>query len=261
MFDSVKEALTNDIEAKDIKRILETEIKVKMLESVKETLIKEIEYKEVKDFFEMEIELKKLRELLLAEIKIKEFLLQDIHFKDFLPDIEINIPTSKKAKSSSKEKNNGLGNIASESSLRCDANLLATLRNDHDELKFCFKEMIRSAKLEKYSLVPVHIETFTTLALKHYKVADEIFYPHLRTHIKDRYPKYEGAINSLSLEMKEISAAIVFSLYQVAKIPINEVVIKCLIKEYIWLGEQLINRIDREERILFHLYEDSLIKK
>ena len=125
MFDSVKEALTSDIEAKDIKRILETEIKVKMLDSVKKTLVKEIEYKEVKDFFEMEVELKKLRELLLAEIKIKEFLLQDIHFKDFLPDIEINIPTSKKSKSPSEEENNRLTNIASESSLRCDANLLA----------------------------------------------------------------------------------------------------------------------------------------
>jgi len=106
-------------------------------------------------------------------------------------------------------------------------------RNDHDELKFCFKEMIRSAKLEKYSLVPVHIENFTMLALKHYKIADDIFYPQLKNHIKNRYPKYEGAINSLSLEMKDISATIVFSLYQVAKTPINEVVIKCLIKEYI----------------------------
>ena len=256
MFDSVKEVLSSDIEVKNVKRILETEINVKMLDTVKETLIKEIELEEVKDFFEMEIELKKLRKLLLTEIKVKEFLLKDIHFNDFLPDITINVPPEEKNEKTKTE----TPSSEPSTSYKHDPNLLAKLRNDHDELKFYFKEMIKSAKAEKYKLLPVHIENFTKMALQHYKVADEFFYPHLKTHIKNNYPQYEDAIESLSLEMKEISTSIIFSLYQVAKIPINEIVIKCLTKEYIWIGEQLINRIDREQRILFNLYEDSLRK-
>ena len=262
MLESVKQVLTKDIEASDIKRILETEIEVKMIDSVKDTLLKEIEVDDVKDFLEMEIELKKLKKLLLTEIKIKEFLLKEIRLKDLLPDIKVTIPADPKETEEAIEATPELAETEEEANTRClsyDVSLVEQLRRDHEDLRFIYKEIIKSSKAEKFALVAVHVDTFTKLALRHYATADETLYPFLREHIVRQYPSHKKAVELLTLEMKDISVSIIYSLTQIAKIPVNEIIISCLTKEFVRIGEQLINRIDREERILFPLYIDGCV--
>lgn len=232
MLDSIKEVLTKDIEVKGIK----------------EVLTKDIELNDVKDFFEMEIELNKLKELLATEIKMKEFLLQEIDMHNLF--------------SSRKEKFKKFEKITASSKLMLpvyDLGLIETLRKDHKEILFIYEELMENVKARKYPLVVVHLERFTVKITDYFAMADAELYSYLKIYIHLKFPKREKAFTELSLEMKNISLSIFYSISQSPNIPLSDATYRGFIEEFKLVGEQLYDRIDREKKVLFGMYEGSHI--
>jgi iron-sulfur cluster repair protein YtfE (RIC family) len=88
-------------------------------------------------------------------------------------------------------------------------------------------------------------------------MSDKELYSYLKAFIHQRYPNREKAFTELSLEMKNISISIFFTLTQSYNLPLNESTHDGFVKEFELLGVQLEDRISREERVLFPMYEKS----
>ncbi len=274
MLDSVKEILTKEI---DIRSVLE----------------KEIETKHLKQFLAQEIEIKKLKELLATEIKLKEFLVQEIDIKKMFSSNEqtkldkeeaeykpINKAVSdnnlkKLDAGASKENEKGsLKKGSKEESSRMvtakkvvdqspkklppyDYALIKTLEKEQDELMFIYKEMMKHADSEQYDAAAGRLEAFSSKIKAHFHKADKELYSYLKTFIQLKYPKRERAFNELSLEMKNISIEIFFSITQSPFIPVNARSRDEFIKEFTHLGKLLKIRIHREQTVLQVMYEES----
>ena len=238
-----------------------------MLSAVKDVLtkdIKDIAVKDIKNFLEMEIEIEKLKALLATEVKLKEFLLQEINVSDF-------VPRHNKAESTSDEsteteniasddvdKQNKAGISNSKIMLPSfDYALIEKLHTDHEELLFIYRELMKNARDRKYPLVAVHLERFTSRITEHYALADKDLYSYLKVYIQLKYPKRVKAFSELSLEMKNISLSIFFSVSQSPHIPLNEMNYEEFMDEFNQLGSLLRTRINREKQVLFKMYKES----
>jgi len=254
MLDSFKDVLTKDIELDSVKGVLTQEIP---LSAVKKVLTKDIE---LGNLLEMEEEIKALKKLLESEVKLKEFLVQEIDIKKmFFAD-------SKDTNSSEEESIQE--NIVASEKLDLvikekimlppyDSVLIDTLRKEQTGIVFIYKELMRYAKDKNYAQVDKCLAQFSTIMKEHYAHADKELYSYLKSYIQIKYPMREKAFNALSLEMKNISIEIFFSLTQSPNIPLNDETYDCFIAEFLLIGDQINNRIKREETVLFKMYEES----
>jgi hypothetical protein len=229
-----------------------------MLDSVKEILTKEVN---IKEFLAMEIELKNLKKLLATEIKLKEFLVQEINITSLLSSKEQDEFDSAKAPS----QHNQLVAPATHLSLVSqkkmlppfDYTLIETLHNNHKEILFIFNEMMRFAAAKDYLKVAGRLELFSNRIRQHYHHADVDLYAYLKCHIQQKYPKREKAFTELSLEMKNISIEIFFIFSQSPNIPLNDNNYDGFMSEFTQLGIQMNRRINREECVLFAMYQKT----
>ena len=244
MLDSVKEILTKEY---DISEILE----------------KEIETKHLKEFLAQEIEIKKLKELLATEIKLKEFLIQEIDIKKMFSSSE-----QATAETDSKDTENqrvetkpaAINPVKKEKHIMLppyDYTLIESLNKSYEEILFVHGEIMKFAESRKYESVASRLDYFSTMIKAHFQRADKELYSYLKMFIQQKYPKREKAFTELSLEMKNISIEIFFSLTQSPNIPVNEASREKFLKEFHYLGELLDRRIHREETVLFVMYEES----
>lgn len=265
MLDSVKEILTKDIDISDV-------------------FEKEIDTKHLKKFLAQEIEIKKLKELLATEVKLKEFLVQEIDVKKMfaaneqakqsrIEKEEAEYKTITEAVSASNLEKSGHGaskvnKVVKDNSKKTlsrapkkippyDYMLVKTLEEEQAELMFVFQEMMRHAEAEQYDAAAGRLEAFSSKVKAHFHKADKELYSYLKAFIQVKYPKRERAFNELSLEMKNISIEVFFSITQSPFIPINARSRKEFIKEFSHLGELLQRRIHREETVLHVMYEES----
>ncbi len=254
MLNSVKDVLTKEI-------------------NLKEVLTKEIEMDDVKKVLLMEIEIEKLKDLLETEVKMKEFLLTEINIKDFLSrpstqkkneptddilhvqDIDGNDVGEKNVKEVGVESQNDA--LQKKLLPPFDYGLIETLRNDHQEICFSFDQMMKLAKDKKYTLAAELLDSYTNRIRAHYQRADVGLYSYLKCYIQQKYPKREKAFNELSLEMKNISIEIFYSISQSVNIPLCEETHEAFIKEFEVLGNAMKDRVKREETVLFKMYEES----
>jgi len=263
MLETVKEVLTKEIEIKD----------------VKEVLTKDIDTKPIHDFLEMEVEITRLKEMLATEVKLKEFLLQEVDIKSFFSakqeemimpsemNVEDEIRTKDPAFVDAAEEVDGIVSKANETEINAeppksmlpvyDLGLLGTLRNDQKEILFIYNEIMRFTKEKKYQLAADHLEKLTSRITAHFHMSDKELYTYLKAYVHQIYPKREKAFTELSLEMKNISISIFYSLTQSPNFPINSSNYDAFIPEFRHLGEQLQDRINREEKVLFPMYEKS----
>ena len=227
-----------------------------MLSSVKEILTREVN---IKEFLEMEIEVKRLKELLETEIKLKEFLVQEIDIRSLL--------SSKGQKNAAKivkidaikDAEGILAQAAAKPVKKLlppfDYSLIDSLRKDHKEILFVYNEMMKYAEAKDYPKVSGRLELFSRKIREHYQKADVDLYAYLKCHIQQKYPKRDKAFTELSLQMKNISIEIFFTISQSTNIPINDKNYDGFMRELSQLGEQLNMRIDREESVLFMMYK------
>lgn len=246
MLDSVKEILTKEI---DLNEILE----------------KEIDTKHIKDFLAQEIEIKRLKELLATEIKLKEFLVQEIDIKTMFSSSEKEqqkkqVENKKGAKTESDDISKTETPRKKKVAVKLppyDFSLLDSLSDEQEEILFVHSEIMKFAKAGRYSSVAGRLDYFSTMVKAHFNRADKELYSYLRLFIQQRYPKREKAFTELSLEMKNISIEVFFTLTQSPNIPVNDKTVGQFLKEFDRVGTLLDMRIHREETVLFVMYEES----
>jgi len=227
-----------------------------MFDSVKEVLNKDLGPVEVKKFLEMELEIKKLKGLLETEVKLKEFLLLEVDVKRLMPSNAVT-PINKQYNRRSDDKNNATPNNPTSMLPTYDIGLIETLQKDHRELLFIYAGIMANAEAKKYTLVAEQLELFSARFTEYIHVADKGLYGYLKDYIKLKYPKRIKAFNELSLEMKNLYLSVFYSLNQSPNVPFNEKTYDGFIHEFGLLGEQLRERIEREEKVLFEMYEKS----
>jgi len=225
-----------------------------MFDSVKEALNKDINTSDVKKFLEMEIEIKKLKDLLETEVKLKEFLLQEVDVKRLMP-AGMDEPVKQYDRRSDDTKS--LTNTPSSMLPTFDLGLIKTLQKDHRELLFIYAGIMTNAENKKYDLVAEQLSLFSERFTEYFHVGDRGLYGYLKTYIKLKQPKRQKAFSALNLEMKNLYISIFYSLNQSVNIPFNERSYDGFIQEFRFVGEQLKERIEREEKVLFKMYEES----
>ncbi len=223
-----------------------------MFDSVKEVLNKDINPLELKKFLAMEVEISELKSLLEAEVKLKEFLLQEIDVKSLISKTE----TSSEETSSFVTAQSNLVNDKPLLPLY-DLGLVSTLKKDHRELLFIYAGIMTNAENKKYKLVAEQLALFSARFSDYFHVADKGLYSYLKIYIHLKHPKRERAFSALNLEMKNLYLSIFYSLNQSPNIPFNESSYDGFIQEFRLVSEQLRERIEREESILFKMYEES----
>lgn len=252
-----------------------------MLDSVKEILTKEVD---VKEFLEMEIELTKLKKLLATEIKLKEFLVQEIDLKSFLSNTYSNKNDAVKKQMA---ENNELEASADESALKqkelssnqkqtatptatvaavtkvkrdlpaYDFTLIDELTAEHKNIRFIFNQIMSFTISKDYEKVAGQLDIFGMAVRKHYQKSDIELYAYLKTYVQIKYPTREKSFTQLSLEMKNLSIEIFYIISQSPNIPAREETHAGFIKEFMSLGKLLNERINKEQNLLFKMYEQT----
>ncbi len=264
MLDSVKDVLTKEV---DVKGILTQEVDVKGI------LTKEVN---VKEFLEMEIELTKLKELLATEIKLKEFLVQEIDLGKLLskprPSAEkTSVTEDDEAKESAKASNDE-AELESKANAKIkpeikrdlpayDYSLIETLHAEHKRIRFIFNRIMSYAIEKDYDKVAGQLEAFNKEIRTHYQKADTDLYAYLKTYVQIKYPKREKAFTQLSLEMKNLSIEIYYTISQSPNVPLTEKTYKGFMKDFMSVGKLLNERILREESVLFKMYQQTNVAK
>lgn len=249
-----------------------------MLDSVKDVLTQEVDVKgiltkevNVKEFLEMEIELTKLKELLATEIKLKEFLVQEIDLGNLL------------SKSPSKPKNETTKQLGSDNEIDSSSDsqlvetqqkaiqkieikrdlpaynytLIDTLHGEHKRIRMIFNRIMSFAIEKDYEKVAGQLEIFNSEIRQHYQRADVDLYAYLKTYVQIKYPRREKAFTQLSLEMKNLSIEIYYTISQSPNIPLTEKSYQGFMKDFMAVGKLLNERILREESVLFKMYQQT----
>lgn len=239
-----------------------------MLSSVKDILTKEVD---VKKFLEMEIELTKIKQLLATEIKLKEFLVQEIDLKSFLsktysnnsdaeqmsPEKSLDSGSETNTQSSVEEKIEPIVPQIKRNLPAHDFSLIDDLIAEHKKIRFIFNQVMSLAIKKDYVKVSDKLELFNAEIREHYHKADTELYAYLKTYVQIKYPKREKAFTQLSLEMKNLSIEIYYIISQSPNIPFKEETRKEFIKEFMTLGKLLNERINKEQTVLFKMYQQT----
>ena len=208
---------------------------------------------------EMDFEIKNLKELLNTEIKLKELMAKEIE------DLKnrFNNKVSSEIHSNNKEQfkaGNNVTQINKNQTNRIpvyEFTLIDTLRNHQKDIMIIYNEMMVCAENKEYSRLTHLFEQLSEQIKEHYQYADKELYAYLKSFILQKYPKRERAFTELCYEMKNIALQILSAVSQKPDIPANDVNHKCLIENFVLLGERLNRRIHREESVLFVMYEES----
>ena len=259
MFSAVKDALTKEID-------------------VKELLTKEID---IKEFLAMEIELTKLKQLLATEIKLKEFLVQEIDLKSFLSskspkgseikskdsDVAVDdISIGEKGVSSRSEPAveviTDAAEIKSPKKVKRDLPahdyaLIESLAAEHKKIRFIHNRLMSLTIEKDYAKVAGQLEIFNGEIREHYQKADTNLYAYLKTYVQIKYPQREKAFAQLNLEMKNISIEIFYIITQSPNIPLTEKSYDAFLQEFMAVGKLMNERINREQNLLFKMYEQT----
>lgn len=244
----------------------------KMLSAVKDILTKEVD---VKEFLEMEIELTKLKQLLATEIKLKEFLVKEIDLSSLMSkkssedsmlerissdqavdEIDISAETN-----SSIDVTKQLASNVKNDLPVFDYFLIELLTEQHKNIRSTFNRLMSFAIEKDYVKASGHLEIFNGKIRQHYKKADVGLYAYLRTYVRIKYPQREKAFSQLSLEMKNNSIEIFYIISQSPNIPVTEKTYDAFMKEFMAVGKLMNDRINREQDLLFKMYEQTNVVK
>lgn len=246
MLDSVKEVLVKEIDVKDVKNLLVKDIEMK---AIKEVLLKEIDITKLKESLISEI-----KETLLQEINvsvIKEALTKEIVIKDLLSNksnIEISPLEAKESQEEPKDKKVNLPAYK--------YGLTESFKNDHQEIFSIYEIIMHLAKEKEYATLPLMLSKFSKKCLEHFSEEEEL-YVYMKALAGNRSEIERKVATEFSVEMKNLSVSLFSILNQSNYIPVNDGTVDGFLKELDELGEIVKERIWREERILYPMYENS----
>lgn len=138
-----------------------------------------------------------------------------------------------------------------------DMSLINSLENDHEEILELFNKVLESAKNEEFRTLQLLLVEFATSFTDHIHIEDEILYGYLKILASNKSDLEQKIVSDFSSEMKNISISIFDFLTQSPFIPVNETNIHAFIIEFESIGMLLQDRIEREETVLYPIYENS----
>ena len=187
-------------------------------------------------------------------VEIKKILKKEVDVKGFLPTKNTDNDDSKKVEGKTKAINSvTINNILK----KYDVELTNSLRNDHKELLFVYKEVIKNTEAKKFKLVKVHLETLQTMLNQHFQKVDDSLYTYLDAFIRYKYPERQKAFNSLRDDMNKMTSTIFTSLEESVEVQLCDDTFYCFMCSFSRLGKHLNKCIDREVTLLLKMYEEG----
>ena len=228
-------------------------------EDNKNILLREIDIRSVKELFLKEIDVPKLKKTLVEDIKtsllkevdvssIKEVLTKDIVIKELV---------------------SGKGNTQApvSSTFEDPANkkldlpayrygLIESFIEEHQEILSIYENILKNAKDREYTTMPLMLSNFSKKCLKHFNGEEEL-YNFMKVLASSRSKIERKVAREFSIEMKNLSVSLFTILNQSNYIPVTDNTVDGFIREFEELGSLLQERISREEKILYPMYENS----
>jgi regulator of sigma D len=234
-----------------------TEIEMK---AVKELLLKEIDISRLKESL-----INDLKETLLQEIDIsglKEALTKEIIIKDlFAGGNKLKIDTYNQNQSENKSIDEKVQEKEIVETKKIDLpaykyGLTDSFKNDHQEILSIFEIIMHLAKEKEYATLPLMLSKFSKKCIEHFAEEEEL-YAYMKALAGNRSEIERKVANEFSKDMKNLSISLFSILNQSNNIPVTDDTVDGFIQELAELGDILQERIRREEKILYPLYENS----
>ncbi len=243
--------------------------KLPLKKSIKEESSKE------KNFFLKEIDMRSIKEVLLKEIdvpKLKESLIEDIK-ASLLQEIDVssikevltkeiiikNMGSSKDNSDSASVDETILIEQPSIPKVDLPAyryGLIESFRESHKEILSIYENIMQNAHDKEYTTMPMMLSNFSKKCLSHFNEEEEL-YIFMKALASSRSSIEKKVAAEFTIEMKNLSVSLFTILNQSNFIPVTDNSVGGFIKEFEELGNILQERISREEKILFPMYENS----
>ncbi len=222
--------------------------------------LKEIDMHSIKEVLLKEIDVPKLKESLVEDIKAS--LLQEIDvssIKEVLPKEIIikNMGSSKESSASVDE------TILVEQPTTPKVNLPAyryglteSFMEGHKEMLSIYENIMQNAQDKEYTTMPMMLSNFSKKCLSHFNEEEEL-YIFMKALASSRSSIEKKVASEFTIEMKNLSVSLFTILNQSNFIPVTDNTVDGFIREFEELGSLLQERISREEKILYPMYENS----
>ncbi len=138
-----------------------------------------------------------------------------------------------------------------------DTSLIGALKSDHEDIVILYNQVLKTARSRDYIALQRMLGEFATLHTNHTQMEDERIYGYLKTLASKKSHVEQRVLADFSSEMKNISISIFSSVSQSPNIPVNDKTVEAFIEEFSLMGFILQDRIEREECILYPIYENS----
>ena len=138
-----------------------------------------------------------------------------------------------------------------------DSGLIDVLENDHQELIMLFNRVKESAIKKEFSRLQLSLVEFATSFTNHINVEDELLYGYVNKLASKKSNLEQKIAAQFSAEMKHISVTIFDFLSNSPFIPVTQSNVDEFIEAFENIGALLLDRIQREEKVLYPIYARS----
>ena len=138
-----------------------------------------------------------------------------------------------------------------------DPSLIGALKSDHEDIIVSYNKVLKTARNGDFTALHLLLIEFSILCTNHHQMEDIRIYGYLKTLASHKSVVEQKVVAEFSSEMKEISTSIYASVFQSPNVPVNDGTADAFIKEFSLMGFNLQDRIEREESILYPIYEQS----
>ena len=138
-----------------------------------------------------------------------------------------------------------------------DPSLIGALKSDHQDIISAYNKVLKTARSGDYTSLHLLLIEFSILCTNHHQMEDIRIYGYQKTLANNKSVVEQKVVADFSSEMKEISTSIYASVFQSPNVPVNDETANAFIKEFSLMGFNLQDRIEREESILYPIYEQS----
>ena len=134
--------------------------------------------------------------------------------------------------------------------------LIEAFIKDHKEILSIYESIMKSARNKEYTAIPLMLSSFSKMCLSHFNDEKELY--GFMKALASSHSVFERKVaTEFSMEMKNLSVSLFTILNQSNYIPVTDNSVDGFIKEFEELGNILQERISREEKILYPMYENS----
>ncbi len=241
---------------------------------VKNIFFRDIEVNVIKEALMKEIDIAKLRESLVDDIKesllkeidvsaLKEALTKDIIFRkedgEIIQDEYSPITNEFEEFSDSAELSPEPAPIENNKKAKIPAykyGLVDSFMKDHKEIYSIYEIIMSNAKDKDYATLPLMLSNFSKKLLTHFNEEEELFV-YMKALAASRSDIEKRIATEFSSEMKNLSISVIDIINNSNFIPVSDNTVEGFIAEFEELANILNDRISREEKVLYPMYENS----